>query len=384
MLDIHVDAGSSSGGTTAPPPPLEIFEAGTGHGSLTLALAKAVHPGNSHLPPLHESNNNNAPLDPEGSEWKTRRGAVIHTLDISEKHSLHARSVIRGFRRGMYSPSVEFYVGDPTKWMLAEIERRTGAPESPRPDVPEAAEPEAEAAEAEKKSAAAEYGGFHYAVLLDLPGPQAHLRAASRALISDGIIGVFCPSITQIGVCVGAIKRDPTLQLVLDRAIEFPGGAGVGAGLRTWDVRYARVRSRAVAAGVGAGEGRRLSVLDAENRYPERPGAAAEPGDEKDYEMVCRPTSFERSVGGGFFAIFRRKARGGEGAGSAKNAQPTVPVVEDPGSAKRSVEPVVSAEPAVPVEPMGDSREQGKEEKKAATRGSDNLMQWLAGLLRTK
>ena len=345
LLDVHVDAG---GKTTTP---LEIFEAGTGHGSLTLALAKAVHPGNAHLLPSHESNNL--------GEWKTSRGAVIHSLDISEKHSLHARGVVRGFRRGMYSPSVEFYVGDPTEWMLAEIERRTRASGPPRPDVPDPA-----VLEAENKSAAAEDGGFLYAVLLDLPGPQAHLRAASRALINDGIVGVFCPSITQIGVCVRAIRRDPTTQLVLDRVIEFPGGAGVGAGLRTWDVRYARVRSRAV--GSGEGEAGRLSVLDAENRYPER---AAEDGEEKDYEMVCRPTSFERSVGGGFFAIFRRKARGGEGVGNVKNAQPAVPVAEDPVGAKRCAEPVV---PAEPVELVGEGKRRSQRE----------VLAWLAGLLR--
>lgn len=349
LLDIHVDAGART--TT----PLEIFEAGTGHGSLTLALAKAVHSGNAHLLPPHESNNN-------GGEWKTSRGAVIHSLDISEKHSLHARGVVRGFRRGMYSPSVEFYVGDPTEWMLAEIERRTGAPGPPRPDVPDPA-----VLEAGNKSAAAEDEGFLYAALLDLPGPQAHLQAASRALISDGIAGVFCPSITQIGVCVRTIRRDPTTQLVMDRVIEFPGGAGIGAGLRTWDVRYARIRSRAV--GSGEGEGRRLSVLDAENRYPER---AAEAGEEKDYEMVCRPTSFERSVGGGFFAIFRRKARGGEGVGSAKNAQPAVPVAEDPVSTQRCAEPVV---PAKPVELVGEGERRPQREAPA-------ISTWLAGLLK--
>jgi hypothetical protein len=93
---------------------LEIFEAGTGHGSLTLALARAVHAGNSHL---------KTPVDSDG-EWKKRRSAVIHSLDISEKHSLHACTVVHGFRRGMYSRSFEFYVGDPTQWMLRQSEER--------------------------------------------------------------------------------------------------------------------------------------------------------------------------------------------------------------------------------------------------------------------
>ncbi|KAF8242612.1 S-adenosyl-L-methionine-dependent methyltransferase, partial [Wilcoxina mikolae CBS 423.85] len=249
LLDIHVDAGGNSS-----TPPLEIFEAGTGHGSLTLALARAVHVGNSHL---------KTPVDSDG-EWKKRRGAVIHSLDISEKHSLHARTVVHGFRRGMYSPSVEFYVGDPTQWILQQIDGREG---------------------------------FLYAVLLDLPGPESHLQAAAMSLLSDGIVGVFCPSITQIAACVKAVK-DLKLPLVLDRVVEFPGGSGVGAGLRTWDVRYARIRSRAVT--------RKLSVLEAENK--DREGQESVQAEEKEYEMVCRPTSFERSVGGGFFGMFRRKA----------------------------------------------------------------------------
>jgi tRNA (adenine57-N1/adenine58-N1)-methyltransferase len=261
MLDIHVDAGAS--------PPLEIFEAGTGHGSLTLALARAVHAGNAHLPrPLTE-------------ETKAQRGAIIHTLDKSSRHSQQARDTVRGFRRGMYKDNVEFYVGDPSEWIRAQLEKRGIAPKEGNPGP-----------------------GFLYAVVLDLPGPEEHLKAASDALINDGIVCVFCPSITQIATCVSA-ARQLTLPLALDKVFEFPGGAGTGAGLRSWDVRFAHVRSRTA---------RPLSVAEAEN-----PAETEVEDAGNKYEMVCRPTSFENFVGGGFFAMFRRKARGGEGSGTAKN-----------------------------------------------------------------
>jgi len=58
--------------------------------------------------------------------------------------------------------------------------------------------------------------------------------------------------------------------------------------------------------------------------------------------MVCRPTSFEKSVGGGFFGMCRRKARGGEGVGSAMNI-----IVVKPTILKKSVVEKFLVEPAV-------------------------------------
>jgi tRNA (adenine57-N1/adenine58-N1)-methyltransferase len=310
LLDIHVDAGAS--------PPLEIFEAGTGHGSLTLALARAVHAGNSHLP------------RPPTDETKAQRGAIIHTLDKSSRHSQQARDVVRGFRRGMYKDNVEFYVGDPSEWIHAQLEKR---------------------------GIAAKEGnlgqGFLYAVVLDLPGPEEHLKAAADALINDGIVCVFCPSITQIGACVSAV-RQLELPLVLDKVLEFPGGAGTGAGLRAWDVRFAHVRSRAA---------RPLSVAEAES-----PAETEAESTENKYEMVCRPTSFENFVGGGFFGMFRRKARGGEGAGTAKNL---VAVAERAAAAAKATEEKIAAKIAAKAaaeEAAGKAAEETGEETVAEER----------------
>ncbi|KAI5810811.1 adenine-N(1)--methyltransferase [Pyronema omphalodes] len=341
LLDIHVDAGAT--------PPLEIFEAGTGHGSLTLALARAIHAGNSHIDvpnirgkkvtteaaqstetaetptatetvdAVAETNTSTEAEKPINYDWKSQRGAVIHTLDISATHSEHARKVVGGFRRGMYKRDVEFYVGDPSVWMQEQLVSRglkTAGTEAV--EAPEAAvEPKTK--ENAEEQAKDETPGFLYAVILDLPGPENHLSTASEALLNDGIVGVFCPSITQVGACVRAVK-DLKLPLVLDKVVEFPGGSGVGAGLRSWDVRYARVRSRA---------GKKISLAEAENRDNTLEGRerrkAEKETEDSEYEMVCRPTSFERIVGGGFFGLFRRRARGGEGVGCARNIKKDKP-----------------------------------------------------------
>ncbi|KAI5847514.1 S-adenosyl-L-methionine-dependent methyltransferase, partial [Tricharina praecox] len=245
LLDVHVDGGALAEGSA----PLEIFEAGTGHGSLTLALARTD---------------------------KARRGAVVHSLDISAKHSAHARDVVKGFRRGMYMDDIEFYVGDPSVWIRQQMKERG----------------------LEARDGEGEAEGFLYAVLLDLPGHDDHLAAAAEATLTDGIVGVFCPSITQVAACLKMVKTQ-RLPLVLSQVLEFPGGAGTGAGLRSWDVRYARVRSRS---------DKKLSISEAENKDDAGAVGEGEEGRESEYEMVCRPTSFERVIGGGFFGIFRRKA----------------------------------------------------------------------------
>jgi tRNA (adenine57-N1/adenine58-N1)-methyltransferase len=256
---------------------------------------------------------------PINYDWKSQRGAVIHTLDISATHSAHARKVVGGFRRGMYKRDVEFYVGDPSVWMQEQLVSRglktdgTETVEATEAVQFTEAAVEPETKEDAEDQAKDETPGFLYAVILDLPGPENHLSIASEALLNDGIVGVFCPSITQVGACVRAVK-DLKLPLVLDKVVEFPGGSGVGAGLRSWDVRYARVRSRV---------GKKISLAEAENRDNTLEGRERrkmeKETEDSEYEMVCRPTSFERILGGGFFGMFRRRARGGEGVGCARN-----------------------------------------------------------------
>jgi len=155
-----------------------------------------------------------------------------------------------------------------------------------------------------------------YAALLDLPGTETHLAAAAEALITDGIAGCFCPSITQIAACLRTV-REKKLPFILEQVVEFPGGTGVGAGLRIWDVRFARIRSRA---------GRKLTTAEAENRLGDGELLAEQVEKEAEketpqFEMVCRPMVGQRIVGGGFFATFKRKTRRGEGVDRAKGEE---------------------------------------------------------------
>lgn len=240
LLDIHVAAGCA--------PPVEIFEAGTGHGSLTLQLCRAIHAANP----------TSASCSP--------RSAILHSIDNSAKHSQRAAEVVHGFRRGLYSAHVDFHVGTPTAWVRAELERRGSA------------------------------APFLTHALLDMPSPQDHLGALADALLPDGVLGVFCPSVTQIGDCLRAV-RTAGLPLGKEMVVEFPPHSElVGAGLRTWNVKYAVVRARArEAQGEGEAEGEGVGVGEEDIEAGARE------------VLVCRPSVGERLVGGGFFGIFRKK-----------------------------------------------------------------------------
>lgn len=267
LLDIHVNASTDS--------PVEIFEAGTGHGSLTLQLCRAVHAAN---PPGHP------------------RGAVVHSIDVSARHSAHAQGVVAGFRRGIYTRDVEFYVGDPASWVKDQLAQRGGKP-------------------------------FLTHALLDLPGTENYISALSEALLPDGVLGVFCPSVTQIGDCLKVMRRDG-LRLGRDCVLEFPPHAmGVGAGLRGWNVKYAVVRARAkgkvevvggeegeVVADTGAeaelvdgDEGSSGSEISSDTEAIQSKEIPAVDGAEAQEVLVCRPSVGDRLVGGGFFAMFRKK-----------------------------------------------------------------------------
>lgn len=233
-LDIHVDPILEG----EDPAPVEILESGTGHGSLTLALCKAIHAAN-----------------PPGFQ----QGAILHTVDISSQHSKVARSVVEGFRRGMYKRDVQFYINNPATWIEEEYERR-GSKEP-----------------------------FLSAAVLDLPDVHEYLHTVSTALKLDAPLGVFCPSVTQIGACVQAIRNNKDTRLVLEKCVEFNGAE---AGGREWDVRLAKVRASEAPAAV---EGE--AVAD---------NAESGSGDVR-WEMVCRPMVGKYIVGGGFYAVFRKK-----------------------------------------------------------------------------
>lgn len=132
------------------------------------------------------------------NSWEKKRRAVVHTLDISAKHSKHAKKIVAGFRRGMYSRNVDFHVGDVSNWIAEQrASRKTEDP-------------------------------FLSHVFLDLPNADSHLANVAPALRPNGMLAVFNPSITQIAECVDIIRKH-RLPYLLDQVIEL--GAGT---IREW------------------------------------------------------------------------------------------------------------------------------------------------------
>jgi tRNA A58 N-methylase Trm61 len=312
LLDLHV----------SPPRPdeprgeaLEIFEAGTGHGALTLHLARAIHGAN---PPPPTSI---VDPTPEQREEYTRaieeynrneRRAIINTLDVNREFSVVAQKSVRLFRHGMYRHNISFHVSTIPEYLEQRLEESKGAP-------------------------------FLDHAILDLPGVDEYIELVSRCMKPNGVLIAFCPSITQINKCALAVKEQK-IPLLLESVKEIGKSAGVGG--REWDVRLVRPRKllkeEAAAnelSGVAASEAAK-TTKDAEREASEEVAdAVMAKGDaEKDayvqkavekcieakdveagirtkkvsdgegWEFVCRPKVGEKVVGGGFIGMFRRMA----------------------------------------------------------------------------
>jgi tRNA (adenine57-N1/adenine58-N1)-methyltransferase len=284
LLDLHIDTPSSSPNGSLP---VEILEAGTGHGALTLHLARAIHAAN---PPLHKLQHYATEQEPEDpvyqgesitdlqdanvESWRTTRGAIVHTLDISSKHSKHAQKIVEGFKHGMYAGSVDFHVGDPASWITEQQKaRKTQDP-------------------------------FLSHVLLDLPGADAYLDVVASALHVNGLLAVFNPSITQIVECVEKIRKE-RMPYLLDQVVEL--GAST---IREWDVRAVRPRATLKKAeqkdATDSSSG--AESIDAVKGQEARDNELAQDlaKSEEKWAMVCRPKAGQEVVGGGFIALWRK------------------------------------------------------------------------------
>jgi hypothetical protein len=311
LLDIHVLPPPSSPPASDGAPPLEILEAGTGHGSLTLHLARAIHAANTQPPPIPKNSQvrilANRPVRPyadagettsataarqeeqqseqdentqqqkQWDEWRAQRSAVIHTVDVSSKFSTHAEKTVRGFRRGLYAGNVDFHVGPVEEWIADQTRQR------------------------DNKKAFLSYA------ILDMPSAHQRIPHVAPVLKRDGVLVVFMPSITQIGECVQLIAREK-LPFVMDKVIEL--GTGLSSG-RMWDVRVAIKKSRAdpsswtessrsEAADSSASEEEASSGSSGSSEGPSEPAA------EDNSVLVCRPKVGLKIVGGGFIGIWRR------------------------------------------------------------------------------
>ncbi|KAL6705901.1 hypothetical protein ACN47E_006361 [Coniothyrium glycines] len=265
LLDIHVDTPVHA--PRPQDPPLEILEAGTGHGALTLHLSRAIHAAN---PPLTLQD---ATLD----SWKGTRRAIIHTLDISAQHSQFAQKVVARFRRGIYARNVDYHVGDISEWIVQERSKR----------------------------------GMDHAflshVFLDLPNADKHLANVAPALHPNGTLAVFNPSITQIAECVDTIRAHK-MPYILDRVVEL--GAGT---IREWDVRQVKPRAtlRKAAAQEASGDTieHQSDVVDNDQRVREEALSKDSTIEDDKWAMICRPKAGQQVIGGGFLGLWRRMER---------------------------------------------------------------------------
>ena len=304
-------------------PSLEILEAGTGHGALTLYLARAIHAANaSQL----EGNANIGPLEGHGSTWseldiavdgdsqgsnnvdtraagyepgerlgklykhlRDQRRAVIHTVDISSKHSASGKAIVEGFRQGMYAGDVEFHVGDVSDWIDEQILSRS----SSLKDEP-----------------------FLSHVILDMPSIQHHVQKAASVLHINGSLVAFNPSISQIASIVEVVRRQG-LPLYLERVLEL--GPNMTGG-REWDVRLVKSRDETKSGIAGAAELWNDRDKGTSDDNPEQ-GAIVEAAEieKHDHEeiqalekqdtawlTVCRPKVGQRVLAGGFLGVWKK------------------------------------------------------------------------------
>ena len=324
LLDIHVEPPRPGENQ---PPPLEILEVGTGNGALTLHLARAIHGANvlatterAGFPiSIREQESPSPPLDPalESSESTpssdpgatlansngNETGAIVHTLDISQHHSDHARSIVEGFRQGMYKNDISFHVGDLPSWIDKQLESRS-------------------LKDAEDKT-------FLTHIVMDIPNAQDYLEKAANILQTNGGLIVFCPSISQIMAAVYKVDHD-FLHLKLERVLEL--GPYLTGG-KEWDVatvnnKKQRWLSHRKQQSVGGGGGGREADASSEggtqdNREDssspdtevtssdEAAGESVDIGadasaDEDRWKMVCRPKVGYTVAGGGFLAFWRK------------------------------------------------------------------------------
>lgn len=247
--------------------PFEIFEAGTGMGSLTLHMARAIHAANPPLPmslrdalcasPLRRIPEADTPPSVELEEeqqqqydaWRSSRKAILHTLDRNHKHTRGAYKIVRNFRRAQYLSDIDFHIGTVDDYITSRLEANGGKP-------------------------------FLSRAILDLPAADEHAGELVKALHPGATLIVFNPSVSQIAdfkLWVDQSKQP----LRLEKVVELPPSTthdgvhdGVAGG-RHWDVKVVVPR--------------------------EKDGDA----DAKPVQIM-RPKVGDRMGGGGFVGVLRR------------------------------------------------------------------------------
>ncbi|KAK2793122.1 hypothetical protein FQN51_001355 [Onygenales sp. PD_10] len=296
LLDIHVAPPGGEKQTE----PLEILEAGTGHGSLTLHLSRAINAANTLPPPVPRRSQcqmlsgepavkNRSHREEEDSEslklaeeqqqqwdsWRAQRNAILHTVEVSAKYSAHAEGVVRGFRRGIYAGNVDFYISSAEEWVKEQSTRRSKEDSTVDP--------------------------FLSHVILDMPSAHLRIPHVAPVMKDDAILLVFMPNVTQIGDCVEIIDK-LGLPFVAEKVVEL--GTGLSSG-RLWDVRS--VYKRSTGDILGGKEAVGDETLDEKlDESSEGNTPAAEDTKVPEKVLVCRPKVGEKIVGGGFVGVWRK------------------------------------------------------------------------------
>ncbi|KAG0172542.1 hypothetical protein DFQ30_010278 [Apophysomyces sp. BC1015] len=126
-------------------PGQQILEAGTGNGSLTLYLARAV------------------------------AGGKVHTFDVREAHSRTAQKHVQRYARGCYAPTVDFHLGPVSETLPTIIQQ-----------------PE-----------------FFDGIILDMPDPNKEIPRLLPYLRNDRFLVCYLPNMTQVLDLARMIKPLP-------------------------------------------------------------------------------------------------------------------------------------------------------------------------------
>ncbi|OAA55454.1 tRNA (adenine-N(1)-)-methyltransferase [Cordyceps fumosorosea ARSEF 2679] len=260
--------------------PFEVFEAGTGMGSLSLHIARALHAANppvsAHLRHVLRSSPLARNVVAAGNvlelpasdaailaAYRASRRAVLHTLDRSGKHTRAAYKLVRHFRRAQYLADMDFHVGTVDDYVAARLAASGGRPIFAR-------------------------------AVLDLPAAHTHgADRLIRALHPNAVLVLFNPSISQIAEFQSwALTTGAPLRL--EKVLELPttstadGVRDGGCGGRHWDVKIVRPKPA-----------------------PSEDGTqGACPSEEQEPVVVMRPKVGGRVAGGGFIAVYRKWPEG--------------------------------------------------------------------------
>ncbi|KAJ2962597.1 hypothetical protein NQZ79_g2245 [Umbelopsis isabellina] len=164
----------------------KVLEAGTGNGSLTLYLARAI--------------TGSKRIDVPSAEDQQGR---IDTFDIRESHSRQAKLNVTGFARGSYRDAVNFHIGKLSETLPTVLSDQM-------------------------------VGDYYDGAVLDMPEPHHELEMVVKYLKNDRFLVCYLPNITQVVDLLRHIKLN-NVPLAMDDCVDVQ--------IQEWEVRGTIIRS---------------------------------------------------------------------------------------------------------------------------------------------